>query len=79
MDNNIFGRTSRMKITYMLLENVIYIYKSWFSIFPPLSLSLSPSQCIYGYPSKGYTIEWGVFGFRCYDRKNERKKNIAMI
>lgn len=33
MDNNIFGRTSRMKITYMLHENVIYIYKSWFFYF----------------------------------------------
>lgn len=69
MDNNIFGRTSRMKITYMLHENVIYIYKSWYSIFPP---SL-PSVCVYIYCTlKGYTIEWGLWFSMLW--KERRKK-----
>lgn len=70
MDNNIFGRTSRMKITYMLLENVIYIYKSWFSIFSSLSLSPFPAQCNMVIHRKDIRSNGGVFGFRCYVEKN---------
>lgn len=67
MDNNIFGRTSRMKITYMLHENVIYIYKSWFFYFP------RPTQNVYTYIGKDIRSN-GVFGFRYAMEKRSKKK-----